>query len=190
MELTMLHRTEVPVMLRWPWQTRKHADCLFAAVGEADADEVRRLLLAGADPNYVEESGDITVLMIAASGGRLDIVELLIEAGADPNAMAEDLSGDLDRFSFLDDLFAQAKLHAMFPLAYAALYGHQSVYDYLAPLTSAKLRRQAEEVQHARQAAAAGKHSTTLSETEKSRGATRTTSRAGEELLNLNPKLA
>jgi ankyrin repeat protein len=45
---------------------------------------VKRLLMAGADPNIKLESGE-TPVMIAARSGKADVVELLLAKGADPN---------------------------------------------------------------------------------------------------------
>jgi ankyrin repeat protein len=50
-----------------------------------DADEVRRLLRAGAHADAVNRYG-VTPLALAAANGNAAILELLIEAGADPNA--------------------------------------------------------------------------------------------------------
>ena len=62
---------------------------LMRAAGEGDAERVRSLLGAGADPNAALESGE-TALIRAASKGHLGVVQLLLAAGADPNAERED----------------------------------------------------------------------------------------------------
>lgn len=81
------------------------------------------MITDGTHPDDREEASDPTPLMVAAARGRLDIVEVLARAGADVNAVAEDHSGDLDQFPFLDELFGTARLTALTALAYAALYG-------------------------------------------------------------------
>src|SRR5262249_61580250 len=96
------------------------------------------------------EPHDPAPLMGAAAQGRLEVVEALVAVGADVNAQAEALSGDLDQFPFLDGFFADARLTALTPLAYAALYGQHQVYDYLAPKTHARWRREAEALRPAR----------------------------------------
>ena len=55
---------------------------LHDAVLRADAEEVARLLKAGADPNAADSSG-MTPLIWAVYGGYAEIAELLCEAGAD-----------------------------------------------------------------------------------------------------------
>ena len=77
----------------------------------------------------------------------LDIVKVLVEGGADVNALAEDLSGDLDEFEFLDEAFQHAELDGLTALVYAVLYGHTKVKEYLAPLTNAELRAQARKIE-------------------------------------------
>ncbi len=123
---------------------------LAEAVLNGTADDVRRLLADGTHPDDREEANDPTPLMVAAARGRLDVVELMVSAGADVSALAEDLYGELDQFPFLDDLFAVARLTALTALAYAALYGHEAVYHYLAPRTAPRLRQEAEALRRAR----------------------------------------
>lgn len=62
---------------------------LHSAVAGRHAAVVRRLLVAGADPN-VQQQGGWTPLMAAARHGDLEILELLLEAGADPATRADD----------------------------------------------------------------------------------------------------
>lgn len=60
---------------------------LFAAVREGDAEGVRALLAAGANPDALIE-GDGTPLIEAARQGRIDIVEILLAKGANPDLAA------------------------------------------------------------------------------------------------------
>jgi uncharacterized protein len=122
-------------------------DGLCHAIREGTAEDVRQLLVAGSDPNEIEEAGDVTPLMYAAAGGDLEIVKALVEGGAEVNALAEDLSGDLDEFEFLDEAFQDAELHGLTALIYSVLYGHSDVKKYLAPLTNAELRSQAKAIE-------------------------------------------
>jgi uncharacterized protein len=55
------------------------------AIHNRQADRVRALLSDGADVGSVDDKG-MTPLMVAASVGSPEIVELLIAAGADPAA--------------------------------------------------------------------------------------------------------
>src|SRR5579884_1618531 len=108
---------------------------LYDAIQNGTADDVRELLAAGADPNEVEEAGDVTPLMAAAARGALEIVRALAEAGADVNALAEDTSGDLDEFDYLEEAYRQTELHGMTALLYAVVYRHADVKKYLSRLT-------------------------------------------------------
>jgi ankyrin repeat protein len=56
----------------------------IASAQQGDVDAVRRLLLAGADPN-IAVPGDGTPLIVAAGEGHLEVVHLLLDYGADPN---------------------------------------------------------------------------------------------------------
>jgi len=85
--------------------------------------------------------------MHAAIRGDLEIVKALVAGGADVNALAEDLSGDLDEFGFLDEAFQDGELHGLTALLYATLYGHAEVKKCLARLTNAELRSQARAVE-------------------------------------------
>jgi ankyrin repeat protein len=124
-----------------------HFDGLYDAIRNGTAADVRELLAAGADPNEVEEAGDVTPLMAAASLGDLGIVRALVEAGADVNALAEDTSGDLDEFDYLEEAYRDAELHGMTALIYAVVYGHADVKKYLSRLTDPTLRTQAKAVE-------------------------------------------
>jgi uncharacterized protein len=61
---------------------------LHAAAQIGTYAALTQLLSAGADVN-ARSSGGETPLMLAASRGRLDIIDLLIERGADVNAATE-----------------------------------------------------------------------------------------------------
>ena len=130
---------------------RREEDTLSVAIAAGTAEDVRRLLAAGADPNFdgVEEPGDITPLMSAAARGDRDMVRLLVAAGADPDVIAEDHTGGLDRFPFIEDLYRRGALCGMTALAYAAVYGHLEVFDELAPLTAPALRAEGRAVAEA-----------------------------------------
>jgi ankyrin repeat protein len=119
-------------------------DSLIHAIREGTADDVRRFLAAGADPNEVDEVGDVTPLTYAAERGDLGVVRALVEAGADVDALAEDFSGDSDRFECLDAAFQNGELDGLTALVYATLHGHAEVVRYLAGRTAARLRSQAE----------------------------------------------
>lgn len=58
---------------------------LFAAAKTGDAETLRRLIAAGANPNTADEDGQ-TPLHIAAFEGHLGAVQALLDAGADVNA--------------------------------------------------------------------------------------------------------
>jgi hypothetical protein len=128
---------------------RRFEDLTHAAL-EGSAEDVRGMIGDGTHPDDREEVDDPTPLMAATARGRLDVVEILVGAGADVNALAEDQSGELDQFSFLEKLFANARLTALTALAYAALYGHDPVYGYLVPRTAPYLRQEAEAIRHTR----------------------------------------
>ena len=61
---------------------------LFYAVTNRDALITERLLAAGANPNGSGQSGD-TLLMIAARGGSVDVLQALLEKGASVKATDE-----------------------------------------------------------------------------------------------------
>lgn len=124
----------------------KQDDDLSRAVIEGTTDAVRQMIARGIDPDGREVPEDPTPLMIAAARGRLDVVEALVAAGADVNAQLDDQSEEIDQFPFLDQLYASAELHGLFPLAYAALYRQDAVYDFLTERTAPPLRQQAEAI--------------------------------------------
>jgi len=64
-------------------------DELLSAVFLRDADEVRKLLAAGADPDARDEER-CTPLMMATVEADVEIANLLLQAGADPNLADDD----------------------------------------------------------------------------------------------------
>jgi len=60
---------------------------LFIAAQSGDADQIKKLLEAGADHAAADEAGE-TALMHAAHGGHVAAVQVLIAAGADVNAQS------------------------------------------------------------------------------------------------------
>lgn len=126
---------------------KKGLESLCDAIQKGTAADVRQFLAAGENPNEVEERNDVTPLMSAAQRGDLEIVKALVEGGADVNALAEDLSGDLDEFEYLDEAFQAAELHGMTAVVYAIIYGHTKVKTYLFKLTKAELQKQAKAVE-------------------------------------------
>lgn len=60
---------------------------LYAAAEEGNAEIVRALLRAGADPNAESRNEESYSLFPAATSGHVEIVRVLLAAGADPNAM-------------------------------------------------------------------------------------------------------
>jgi hypothetical protein len=131
-------------------QTRKQFDNLFHAALEGAVEDVRHLLADGTHPDDRNEWEDPSPLMAAAARGRLDVVEVLVNAGADVNAEADDQSGELDQFPYLDGLLEAGRLTAITALAYAALYGQEQIYQFLAPRTAPHLRGEAAAILRAR----------------------------------------
>jgi ankyrin repeat protein len=60
---------------------------LFAAARSGDADQIKKLLEAGADHAAADEAGE-TALMHAAHSGHVTAVQVLIAAGANVNAQS------------------------------------------------------------------------------------------------------
>lgn len=81
---------------------------------ERSSEDLIRIVEAGADVNYREESDDYTFLMEAARHGDLRLVKVLVDAGA-----------DTDELNWLNET----------ALAVAASWCHREVFDYLLPLT-------------------------------------------------------
>src|SRR5436309_1747364 len=111
-------------------------ESLCDAIENGTVANVRQLLAAGADPNEIEEAGDVTPLMFAAIRGDLEIITALVDAGANVNAMAEGVNGPEDEFEFLDEAFQLAELHGMTALVYAVLYRHAKAKKYLSQRTN------------------------------------------------------
>jgi uncharacterized protein len=88
---------------------------------DSDISLVSELISSGVDPNLAIDT-ESTVLTFAISIGRLDIVKVLVNAGADVNFRTDSMD---------------------FALQQAAYLGWDDIYDYLFPLTSAKLRKEA-----------------------------------------------
>ena len=100
------------------YELNKYQDDGKREYKQAYIDACLTLMQTEFDVNEKDEDG-YTILMEIVWTGRLDIVRALVEAGADVNAVA------------IGDGFA---------LEIAARFGWQKIYDYLAPLTSPKLR--------------------------------------------------
>jgi hypothetical protein len=124
-------------------RSKQRSDNIFRAALEGSVEDVRGMIAAGTHPDDREEADDPTPLVAAAATGRLDVVEALVQAGADVNIVVDDLSGELDQFPFLDELFAVGRLSGITPLTHAVLYRQERVRDYLAPLTATQLRSEA-----------------------------------------------
>jgi hypothetical protein len=133
-----------------PRRQKRKFDGLTDAVANGTADDVRRMIADGTHPDDREEADDPTPLMMAAAWGRLEAVEALVDSRADVDALAEDLTGELDQFPFLDDFCAEGRLSGLTALAYAALYGSDQVYEYLTMRTKPGLRAEAEALRRAR----------------------------------------
>ena len=68
--------------------SKRRGKKLIQAAEDGRLDLVRRLLQAGANPNFKSE-GNITVLMWAAARGHLEVVKVLLKAGADLSARTQ-----------------------------------------------------------------------------------------------------
>src|SRR5262249_55869419 len=125
---------------------RRRFDNLTHAALEGSGQDVRAMIDNGTPPDDREEADEPTPLMAAAASGRLDVVQVLVGAGADVNAVADDQSGELDQFAFLEDLLPLGGFSGMTALAYATLYGQKPVCDYLTPLTATNLRSEVDAI--------------------------------------------
>jgi uncharacterized protein len=97
---------------------------LTEAVYEGHIEIVRILLEAGANTSLPEYGEVSPPLAIAAAKGNIEMVKILVEAGANVNQISQD-SGD-------------SAINA------AAGAGYEEIFNYLAPLSSKKLREEAE----------------------------------------------
>ena len=114
-------------------------DDLTVAVANDRADDVKRLLARGMDPNSVDASGD-TLLGIAARNGSARVVAVLVAAKADPEKpnrygdtplLLASLKGDLDTVRALVAAGASINPRGWTPLIYAATGGHDAVATFL-----------------------------------------------------------
>src|SRR5262245_22334971 len=77
---------------------------LVRSVQEGDLDHVKSALAAGADPNAVVADprfGDVPILALAASSGRLSIVEALLAAGSTVNGRVQSDRPPSDRTALM-----------------------------------------------------------------------------------------
>ena len=91
---------------------------LREAAVRGQADAVRLLLEAGADPESPDEESE-TALMLAAQSGSVETVKHFLEAGADPNRWSQGES----------------------PLGHAAKCFHPDIYNLLLPVSDEAHRR-------------------------------------------------
>jgi len=112
---------------------------LIVAVANDRADEVKRLLARGMDPNSVDPNGD-PLLFIAARAGNRATADVLLAAKANVNAknrfgdtplMAAALNGQLEIARRLRMQGAELEPRGWTPLIYAATGGHDDVVVYL-----------------------------------------------------------
>src|SRR5437867_9943224 len=105
---------------------------LIIAVANDRADEVKRLLARGMDPNSVDRNGD-PLLFTAARAGYRPTVDVLLAAKANVNAknrfgdtplMAAALNGHLEIVRRLRTQGADLEPRGWTPLIYAATGGH------------------------------------------------------------------
>ena len=93
-------------------------EVFFDLIAEENLQHIREFINKGCDINFQIEDG-VTPLMMAASTGNLEMVQLLVQTGANVN---------------------QTDTYGNSSLMYAALEGFWDIFDYLAPLTSPELR--------------------------------------------------
>ncbi|HEY2818396.1 MAG TPA: ankyrin repeat domain-containing protein [Casimicrobiaceae bacterium] len=112
---------------------------LIVAVANDRADELKRLLARGMDPNSVDPNGD-PLLFIAARAGYRATVDVLLAAKANVNAknrfgdtpvMVAALNGQLEIVRRLRMQGAELEPRGWTPLIYAATGGHDAVVTYL-----------------------------------------------------------
>jgi ankyrin repeat protein len=112
---------------------------LIVAVANDRADEVKRLVARGMDPNSVDPNGD-PLLFTAARNGYRATVDVLLAAKAkvgaknrvgDTPLMGAALNGHLEIVRKLRTQGADLDPHGWTPLIYAATGGHDDVVTYL-----------------------------------------------------------
>lgn len=115
-----------------------YEDLIIAVVNDR-ADEVKRLLSRGLDPNSVDPNGD-PLLFIASRAGNTATVDVLLAAKAsvdqknrfgDTPLMAAALNGKLDIVRKLRTRGADLNPRGWTPLIYAATGGHDDIVAYL-----------------------------------------------------------
>lgn len=77
------NRPELPIRKK-SWKQRAPAE-LFTAVEHRDLNEIRKLLEAGANPEFPRASDSKTAMYLATKRGYAGAVKLFLEAGCDPN---------------------------------------------------------------------------------------------------------
>lgn len=114
-------------------------DDLVRAVGNDNADEVKKLLARGMDADSVDANGE-PMLCIAARNGSARTAQALLEARGNPNRpnrygdtplMLAALKGDLDTVRVLQAGGAAVNRRGWTPLIYAATGGHDDVVTFL-----------------------------------------------------------
>lgn len=114
-------------------------DTLRVAVENDRADEVKRLLARGMDPDSVDAQGE-PMLCIAARNGNVKTVQVLLAGKAHPNLanrygdtplMLAALKGDLPTVRALQAGGAALNKSGWTPLIYAATGGHDDVVTFL-----------------------------------------------------------
>jgi ankyrin repeat protein len=122
-----------------PGRSEPLLDDLTSAVANDRADEVKRLLARGMDPDSVNADGE-PMLCVAARSGSARTVRTLLDGKANPNVanrygdtplMLASLKGDLDSVRALLAARANIDPPGWTPLIYAATGGHDKVVDYL-----------------------------------------------------------
>ncbi|HEY3177407.1 MAG TPA: ankyrin repeat domain-containing protein [Casimicrobiaceae bacterium] len=122
-----------------PAMAQRVYEDLIVAVANDRADEVKRLILRGMDPNSVDPNGD-PLLFTAARNGYRATIDVLIAAKANVNAknrvgdtplMAAALNGHLEIARKLRAQGADLDPRGWTPLIYAATGGHDDVVTYL-----------------------------------------------------------
>jgi ankyrin repeat protein len=100
------------------------------AVVKCEADEVRALIAAGADPNVIDAEG-VALLVRAVNAGLVDEVRAMVEGGADVNAESKNPRPDRDFKG------------PVTPLLVSMIRGHRPITAYLTPLTDRRVLKRA-----------------------------------------------